>query len=261
MASAWLNVEKRCGAGIVKKAAKHNLREIQAELGPDSRIDANRVHLNVILHGPETAADVDALASRLMKEAGIVKLRKDAVRALEIVIGIPPGVLADEAGFFCNALAWSRSFFGAPVLSAVVHRDEGAPHLQMLLLPLVGGAMVGSDLMGGPRRLQKMQADFYEAVAKRHGLGPAGGGGLTKAARRQAAAEILSRLQGNPDYLRDPYIGHMLLDVIERNPNPGPLMAALGVEATGVTPKRERSFAEIWAKPVKPEPATNPIGF
>jgi hypothetical protein len=60
--------------------------------------------------------------------------------------------------------------FGVPVLSCVAHMDEGAPHAHALLLPLIDGHMVGSDLHGGKAKLAAMQASFHEAVGAPHGL-------------------------------------------------------------------------------------------
>ena len=52
-------------------AARHNLREIQAELGSVGRIDPGRSATNAILAGPSDAAQVQALAVSLMAAAGL----------------------------------------------------------------------------------------------------------------------------------------------------------------------------------------------
>jgi phage tail sheath protein FI len=46
-------------------AARHNLREIQAEQGASSHIDASRIKDNVVLFGPPTAKEVQANAEAL----------------------------------------------------------------------------------------------------------------------------------------------------------------------------------------------------
>ncbi len=71
------------GAGHVHSAARHNLREIQAELGAREHIDAGRSALNVVLAGEASAAGVSKYAKQLMADAGVIKLRKDCVRAVE----------------------------------------------------------------------------------------------------------------------------------------------------------------------------------
>ena len=53
---------KLTGGGIIGKAARHNRRVIQAELGASGTIDATRSHLNITLMGPSTADEVAQLA-------------------------------------------------------------------------------------------------------------------------------------------------------------------------------------------------------
>lgn len=71
-----LTIERKYGAGIVRVMAKHNLREIAAELGTDGHIDPARIADNVILRGPNTADGVAMLAKSLMKAADVPKLKK-----------------------------------------------------------------------------------------------------------------------------------------------------------------------------------------
>ena len=168
-AAAFLRVKKLKGGGIVLAAARHNLREIQAELGAGGTIDPTRMHMNVVVHGPGNAADVAALAKARMQAAGVGKLRKDAVQAIELVFSLPPCTGVDTRHYFADCLAWAGARFGADnILSAVAHHDEAAPHMHVLLLPLVGNKMAGSELVGNRRTLTDMQAAFHSAVASRN---------------------------------------------------------------------------------------------
>ena len=63
-AAAFLRVKKLKGGGIVLAAARHTLREIQAELGAGGTIDPTRMGMNVVMHGPGDAADVRVLRTR-----------------------------------------------------------------------------------------------------------------------------------------------------------------------------------------------------
>ncbi len=128
MSAAYLNVKKLKGLGKVLVAARHNLREIQAERGADASIDASKSRLNVILAGPYEALKVAALGD----EAVTGKLRRDAVRAIELLIGLPSSNAIDPVRFFTESLAWVREFFLAPVLSAVIHMDEAELHCHVL---------------------------------------------------------------------------------------------------------------------------------
>lgn len=260
MSAAYLSVKTLKGAGIVLKAARHNLREIQAELGAAERIDPMRSSQNMCLAGPATAAEVAAQAEQAMLGSGVGKLRRDAVRSVEVVVTLPVGARMDLASFFGDTLAWVRSFFQVPVLSAVVHLDEAAPHMHVLLLPLVGGKMAGSDLLGNRTRMQAMQTAFYEAVARKYGMSrPRAGQRISRALRDKAAKMALGCLKSHPERLQLPDVHLALTNCIADNPEP--MIHALGLQMPASKPKREKTLVEIMTRPCKPEPKPNPIGF
>ncbi len=150
MHTQFLRIKKLTGKTIIYLAAKHNHREILAEIGAaqGGHIDLSRVGFNYVLRGLDTAHGVAGMAQSLLDNAGVKTLRKDAVRALEIIFSLPPDSAIDHARYFEDSTQWAEQYFQAPVISAVVHLDEAAPHCHVLVLPLVYGRMVGSDLMG-----------------------------------------------------------------------------------------------------------------
>lgn len=252
----FLSIKKLKGKGIIRTAMKHNLRELQAELGADSHIDATRTALNTVMAGAVTSGGVFEYAERLMLEAGVGPLRKDAVRGLELVVSLPPSSRINPAILFADALTWAQGFFALPVLSAVVHNDEATPHCHILLLPLIDGRMKGSDLVGDRTRLQAMQTSFYEQVGQRHGLTrPKPPRRITAATRHKSASIILTTLQSDPALIDSPTIESALLMTFARDPEP--LLECLGLSVPH-PPKSAKSFVEIMTKPCKPE---NPIGF
>ena len=165
----------RCGGrkpSTLTQAAAHNLRADQNERGARAHIDPSRTHENRILHGPDAPAKVVALAHSAMAAAGVdaVKLRKDYVQALELLASLPPGSGVAEDEFFAAAVAWAGGRYGVEnLMSAVVHRDEAAPHLHLLVLPLVDGRMSGGELRSA-QALQQTTRDFFEKVARPFGL-------------------------------------------------------------------------------------------
>lgn len=256
MSAAYLNAKKLKGAGKVLIAARHNLREIQDELGADGYIDPAKSRLNVILAGPHKAVDVAALADDAMPS----KLRRDAVRAVELVISLPPVQSIDQSAFFNDSLGWVRAFFGVPVLSAVIHLDETEPHCHVLLLPVVDSRIVGSALVGNRARLRQMQSDFHAAVASRYGLTrPTAAKRTSKAIRDKVAGRVLDAILNAPECLARPNVRIALTEAIASSPDA--LAAALGVSMPTGKTKRKRSFVEIMTAPVKPEPKAKPIGF
>ena len=259
-AAAFLRVKKLKGGGIGRAAARHNLREIQAELGAGGNLDPTRMHMNVVMHGPGDAADVAALAKTRMQAAGVGKLRKDAVQAIELVFSLPPVHVVDKRHYFADCLAWAGARFGADnILSAVAHHDEAAPHMHVLLLPLVGNKMAGSELVGNRRTLADMQAAFPSAVASHHGLrkAPKRLAGHSKDA---AAHLVLKHLRAANDGVLRSAAWPTIRDAIERDP--APYMDALGLHL--VEPqKKAKTMAQIFTSKGKGprRELPKPIGF
>jgi hypothetical protein len=250
-----LRIKPLQGRGIIRSAAKHNLREIQAEIGADSHIDASRIKTNIVLSGPDNAHGVSSVADQLMADSNIGKLRKDAIRSLEIIISLPPES-PESKRFFTDSLEWVARFFKVPILSAVIHNDEAAPHCHILLLPLVNGRMQGSDLMGNRQRLQAMHTDFYAQVGQPYGLKrPKPPERISSAARTKSAELVMTALQSAPDLIDRPDVEAALRQSIARDP--APLLSALGLSLPQ-SAKPRKSFVEIMTKPC---PEKKPIGF
>lgn len=152
-------------------AARHNLREIQAEKGANSHIDPLRTPGNVLLAGPDTANDVVDLGQRIARDASIdfSKLRKDHCQAIEVVFSLPVKSTIDAVPYFAQCLAWARQAYGLPVLLATAHHDEGAKHLHVLLLPVLNGSYVGSKPITKAVTSEKRES-FFQQVAGPSGL-------------------------------------------------------------------------------------------
>lgn len=258
MHTQFLRIKKLTGKAIVDVASRHNLREILAEMGAakNSHIDPERTKLNRILCGCDTAAAVASHAQALMDDAGVKTMRKDAVRALEIIFSLPLQSGIDHERFFNESVRWAGQYFRAPVISAIIHNDEAAPHCHVLLLPLVDGRMIGSDLMGGRARLQALQADFHAQVGQRYGLArQTAQKRLSAVIRREAIDSAFGLLEANSGLKSD--VLRVLLEPHVNNPEP--LMMALGLAMP--TPKIKGTFAGIMTKPCKPDKERKPIGF
>jgi hypothetical protein len=251
----FLRIKKLTGKAIIQVAAKHNHREIAAEIGviQGGHIDPGRIRDNIILRGHSTAAGVAGMAQSLMDKAGVKSLRKDAVRALEIIFSLPPESVIEHQRFFDDAVTWTERYFDAPVISAIIHNDESAPHCHALLLPLVRGRMIGSDLMGNRTKLQALQSDFYAQVGQRYGLTrQAPQKRLNAAVRRSAVESAYITLEANSGLT-----AAVLRVLVEPHVNnPEPLMLALNLDLPKVAVKG--SFVAIMTKACKPD---KPIGF
>lgn len=241
---------------IVRVAAMHNLREIQAELGASaaSSINPARMHLNYQLRGPATADEVVGLALALLDNAGVQTLRRDACMALELVVSLPAATAIDHREYFAAAVAWADAYFNVPILSAAVHLDEAAPHCHILLLPLVGGRMQGGALAGGPAKIRAMLADFQQQVAQRFGLThQPRAKRLSKPNRDAAGRMVLDALRARPERLSESAMRDALIAALGSQAET--LLALLGLSMPA-TKAKAKSFAAIMTAPCKPERAS-----
>ena len=260
-----ISLSKRCGRkpSTLMQAARHNRREIQAELGASGHIDVSRMDQNETMVGPGTAADVVALARALMAGAGVDvgKLRKDHVQAIELLFSLPPGTAIDDGRYFRHCVAWAGEHFGAAnILSADIHRDESAPHCHVLVLPLIDGRMRGGDLIDRPGVLA-LRESFYRDAAKPFGLTKPISR-LAGAARADGAQAVLQALRTGQDAILQSAVYQVVKQAIERDP--APYMAAMGIEVQTPKHKPMRTMAQIFTstgKGAKTERKTKPIAF
>lgn len=241
-------VKRLKGQNIVKNAAKHNLREIAAEIGAANHINAARIGENIILRGAPTADEVARTARLLMVAGNVRKLRVDAVQGLEVLFTLPLHSNVDIQEYFEQATAWVESYYGAPVLSSVVHFDESCPHCHVLILPLVNGRMIGSDLHGHASKLQAMQADFFEKVSSRFGFSRQMRKKRLSQSQRQAAIHLArERLHANSG-LQEVVIDELLKP---HQKDPAPLLHVLGLAMPADEKRRAKTFVEIMTRPEK----------
>ena len=226
-------------------AARHNLREIQAELGAVGRIDPTRTKLNEVVAGPASAKAVQAEALALLAAAGVQKLRRDHCQAVELLFSLPPTAgLADQSAYFAKCLAWVTPTMRLPVLSAVIHRDEPAPHMQVLLLPLLGREHVGGAPIG-LAAFKRLRDRFFAKVA-----GPAGlsrqSAKLYGAPKQWAVTAVLNRCAALALPAANGPLWPVVVEAIRREPTP--YLRALGIDVNSI-------------RPASAEPEPNPTGI
>lgn len=237
-------------------AARHNLRELP--LTPN--IVAGKQTLNYVLQGPNSAAAVQAQYEAVLAKHGITKLRKDAVRLIEALVSLPVDVDDPTHQYFEVALKWLATEFGqANILSAVIHKDEAAQHMHVLIIPLIERRMRGADLMGGPGIVRDRHARFVASMQQPWAqLGVT----LQSSPRQRKAAmteEVLSYLKHTDDPMWKSRVAQVIRDCIESNPES--FYLTLGLSHRGAacpakprrrpkTPK-QRTMAQIFTRPIK----------
>lgn len=241
-------------------AARHNLREIQAELGADRRIDATRMDQNLVLAGPLTAAGVLALAEKMLLDAGIDRnlLRKDHCQAIELVFSLPVGSVIDPEAYCVQCLRWVETAYRLPILLATVHLDEGAKHMHVLLLPLALGVYVGNKPLAKAATQKRMES-FFKVVAGPFGLSR-GGAKFHGRAKRYAAAAVLVELeQGDPRQLLSALLPQLRL-CVDRDPTP--FFRALQIDPERIRTSQQAAEKALPAKAIGFEKGdAKPKGF
>lgn len=233
-------------------AARHNLREEQEKRGGRAHIAADRTHLNEVLAGPHDAKAVVILARGLMVGAGVdvESLRRDYVQAIELLFSLPAGHSLDEGDYFSSCMEWTAHRFGPDnILSAVIHRDESAPHCHVLVLPLLEGRMAGGDLKRVPA-VAAMTDSFFDEVGQRYGMSR-GSPRLTAVQRRTLAKSVLEKLNAT----RDPCLGspawQAIRDAIEAKPQLFAVALGVNLSEPPQPVKKLRTMAQIFTAPGK----------
>ena len=257
MSAAYLSV-KGLNSGVAHPytALRHNLREIQAELGADSHINPRRTHLNQVIYGHSNASICNALRTRILQRQKLTKPRKNAVHAIEIMVSIPPTVNINQLAFFIAARDWIKAHYGGLMIHAVIHNDEDAPHMHVILLPIVNKRLKGNDLKGNRTRLIQLQSEFYEQVSAPFGFDKP----RPKSANtlKQTSQAVIDAIERKPYLWTQPDFQNTVMQAILKIPIA--FLKLFGLSSNALS-RRVNEFVKIMTKPVKPEqkPKSNTI--
>jgi Plasmid recombination enzyme len=245
-AAKTISMSKRFGRKpcSLLSAARHNLREIQSELGADGRLDVGRIVMNEVLMGPSVASDVVAVAQLKLSEWGVSKRRKDYVQAIEMIFSLPANSSLNQRAYFQVCLDWVFIQMGREnVLSAIVHRDEAAPHCHVLILPCKDNRYVGGQLIKrGP--LMSLRKSFEQDVAHKHGLRAVSKKNMSALERNEQSQMVLDYLQRSHDPVVKSHIWAFVRQEIQLNPEG--YLDSLGLSyATTKVAKKFRTSTQI----------------
>lgn len=238
-------------------AARHISREIQAELGCDSHIDARKIHLNYFMFGADNSIELMASIKKMITDAGVMTPRKNGIFVLELIASLPPDTRLDKSSYFAGCLSWAKKYYQLPVVSAVVHLDESAPHVHIWLLAFKNGKMCGSEIVGGLKQIYAAHESFYLSVGASHGLvRPKRQKAISWTIRKQAAQILFDELKSNHDILNEPGIKSALLELLEKDPER--LMLEMGLDMPKIRSTTTKTLADIFCKPQPPEKHKKP---
>ena len=249
----WFKKQKQPQS--VRIASDHNKRarffyEQGHEKSPEGGVLISRK--NEKLWGPDTPEEVADLARALMTQHGVKKMRKDGIRAVEVLLSLSPGHGIDGTEFFKQSMLWFAERFGGigNLLAADVHRDEAQDHVHLLLLPLLNGHMIGSEMVGGKGKLKGCKLSFEAEVCRRFGVKVLMADSLKGADKLDASQAVNAYLTA----INDSVVKSAVWDVVRGNIDgrPEPYLHSLGFDVEQFRKfKKQKTVVEIFTSPGK----------
>jgi hypothetical protein len=207
---------------------------------------------NQKLWGPDTPEEVADLARSLMTSQGVKKMRKDGIRAIEVLLSLSPRHGINDTEFFLKSMHWFAERFGGldNLLAADVHRDEANDHIHLLILPLVNGHMIGSEMLGGKGKLKGCKVSFEQEVCRLFGVKVLIADVLKGSDKRRASQAVSAYLSA----IGDPVLKSAVWDAVCSgiSGRPEPYLHALGFDLEQFRRfKKQKTVAEIFTSPGK----------
>lgn len=219
--------------GGLLAALKHNKRTLPES---DTANSAN----NFALAGDKRPEELYEEVKMRMAEYGITKLRKNAVEAIEVIFSLPSNRLGkDHGNFFLDCMEWTKQNFKGWLISFDIHLDEGAPHAHALILPLVEGRMIGSDMVGYKGNLERLRKSFHGNVGCYYGLARFDGRKLSQSEKLALSEKIFDAIKDDSVMLSS--VWPVIKELIRFKPELFAEVLSLKVDL----PLPNKSFAQI----------------
>ena len=135
-------------------------------------IDRSRSDLNChLIHPPQ---QYRAEAERQIADAGC-RVRSDSIRLVEVLFTVSTGYFDDKSpdeicAYYERSLAFLKERQGTDtIVSAVIHMDEGTPHMHVVFVPLTADKRLSAkDIIGNRKKLIQWQDEYYEYMSARY---------------------------------------------------------------------------------------------
>lgn len=135
-------------------------------------IDRSRSDLNChLIHPPQ---HYRAEAERQIADAGC-RVRTDSIRLVEVLFTVSTGYFDDKSpdeicAYYERSLAFLKERQGTDtIVSAVIHMDEGTPHMHVVFVPLTADKRLSAkDIIGNRKKLIQWQDEYYEYMSVRY---------------------------------------------------------------------------------------------
>lgn len=166
---AVLRFSKLKSFSHISQASSHNDRSRDT---PNA--DSDLSHLNRVLVG---SGNAETDVREALDVAGIQKLRKNGVIAVEAVLSASPSFFAEDPqrldDWVDQSLAWLKKKHGENLVSACLHLDEQTPHIHAIIVPVdrsdrkkgPPARLNAARWFSGREKLSEAQTSYAEAVA------------------------------------------------------------------------------------------------
>jgi len=169
MSYSILRIEKVKGS-FVTGLQIHNQREKELS---NKDIDKEKTSLNYDLHNDNPVNYEEKFKEKIAK-AGIEKVRKDAVKAVDILTTSDSSFFEklskeeQERYFKANYDYICEKFGKDNVIASVVHLDEKTPHQHTTIVPITDdGRLAAKDFFNPPIKLKTMQTEYNNYMNER----------------------------------------------------------------------------------------------
>lgn len=135
-------------------------------------IDRSRSDLNChLIHPPQ---HYRAEAERQIADAGC-RVRSDSIRLVEVLFTVSTGYFDDKSPdeirtYYERSLAFLQEHQRSEtIVSAMIHMDEGTPHMHVVFVPLTADKRLSAkDIIGNRKKLIQWQDEYYEYMSVRY---------------------------------------------------------------------------------------------
>ena len=122
-----------------------------------------------------SAEDVRKIGMKHYRQTLTDKVRKNAVRALELMMTLSPEVMQNKKfkihSYVNDCDTWAKKTFGEENVFFIAHHfDETTPHTSLFLTPKIDGKLNCRAMLGNRNKMSALQTDFYEQVGKKYEL-------------------------------------------------------------------------------------------
>jgi hypothetical protein len=156
-------------------AHAHNTRVTSKRLFGYGKIDPELTHLNIELVSCDESFEDKAIeiVKKTVSDFDTNKKYRNSNRgfAVEFVFTVSAGFNCDFYAFYIDCLEWLKSYLpNCPIVHAVIHFDEGIPHMHVIIVPFLDGRLQASKVSGYIATSTERNISVFNYLGKKYGL-------------------------------------------------------------------------------------------